>query len=142
MSGQKVTTMWPDLVDFAFNCVAIGVILGFCRKIISDFINLSAFCKNSQAYTRSVKMYANYHSDGRWFMLPLGIVCFGKATLAFSKLWPSGPILSISQNVRLSVCPSVCPSMCSLLRYRLNVLWPPLPKVGCPIFLKIRSSWG
>ena len=32
--------------------------------------------------------------------------------LAFSKHRPSGPMLSISQNVRLSVCPSVCPSVC------------------------------
>ena len=60
----------------------------------------------------------------------------------FSKHQPSGPMLSISQNVRLSVRPSVCPSMCSLLRYRLNVFLPPLHKVGCPIFLeaKIQDS--
>ena len=39
----------------------------------------------------------------------------------FSKHPPSGPMFSISRNVRLSVCPSVCPSVllsvCSLLRY-------------------------
>ena len=40
------------------------------------------------------------------------------------------------------VCPSVCLSVCSLLRYRLKVLLPPLPKVGCPIFLEIWNSWG
>ena len=42
-----------------------------------------------------------------------------------------------------SKCPSVCPSvcllvrlsMCSLLRYRLNVFWPPLPEVVCQISL-------
>ena len=59
-------------------------------------------------------------------------------------------MLSLSQNVRLSVrlsvCPSVypsiCPSVCSLLRYRLNVFFPPLPEVGCPIFLEIPSLWG
>jgi hypothetical protein len=28
------------------------------------------------------------------------------------------------------------------LRYRLTVFLPPLPKVGCPIFLKIRNPWG
>ena len=49
---------------------------------------------------------------------------------------------SISQNVRLSVCPSVCLSVCSLLRYRLNVFLPPLPEVGCPIFLEIWNPWG
>ena len=51
-------------------------------------------------------------------------------------------MLSIIRNVRLSVCPSVCPSVCSPLRYRLNVFLPPLPKVGCPIFLEIQSPWA
>ena len=64
----------------------------------------------------------------------------------FSKHQPSGPMLSISWNVRLSVRPSVCPSVrlsvCSLLRYRLNVFLPPLPKVRCPTFLEIRNPWG
>ena len=60
----------------------------------------------------------------------------------FSKYRPSRPMLSISRNVRLSVCPSVCVSVCSLLRYRLNVFLPPLPEVGCPIFLEIRNPWG
>ena len=41
-----------------------------------------------------------------------------------------------------SKCPSVCVSVCSLLRYRLNVFLPPLPEVGCPIFLEIQNSWG
>ena len=35
----------------------------------------------------------------------------------FSKHRPSGPMLSISQNVRLCVCPSVCSCVCSILRY-------------------------
>jgi hypothetical protein len=47
----------------------------------------------------------------------------------FSKHRPSGPMLSIIWNVRLSVCPSVHLfvrlSVCSLLRYRLNVFLPP-----------------
>ena len=60
----------------------------------------------------------------------------------FSKHRPSGPMLSISRNVRLSVCPCVCLCVCSLLRYRLNVFLPPLPAVGCPIFLEIRNPWG
>ena len=50
--------------------------------------------------------------------------------VSFSKHRPSGPMLSISRNVRLSVCPCVC----SLLRYRLTVFLPPLPKVGCQYF--------
>ena len=51
-------------------------------------------------------------------------------------------MLSISRNVRLSVRLCVRLSVCSLLRYRLPVFLPPLPKVGCPIFLKIRNPWG
>jgi hypothetical protein len=39
----------------------------------------------------------------------------------FSKHRPSGPMLSISRNVRLCVCLCVCLSVCSLLRYRLTV---------------------
>ena len=64
----------------------------------------------------------------------------------FSKHRSSGPMLSISRNVRLFVRlfvhPSVCPSVCSLLRYHLNVIFPPLPQVGCTIFLEIRNPWG
>ena len=54
--------------------------------------------------------------------------------ILFSKHHPSGPMLSISQNVRVSVC--------SLMRYRLNVFLPPLLKVGCSKFLEIRNPWG
>ena len=60
----------------------------------------------------------------------------------FSKHRPSGPMLSISRNVRLSLCPSVRLCVCSLLRYRLTVFLPPLSEVGCPIFLEIRNPWG
>ena len=59
----------------------------------------------------------------------------------FSKHRPSGPMLSISQNVCLSVRGSVRPSV-HFLRYRLTVFLPPLPEVGCPIFLEIRNPWG
>ena len=58
--------------------------------------------------------------------------------LGFSKHWPSGPMLSISRNVHMFVCLCVC----SLLRYRLKVFLPPLPEIGCPIFLEIRNPWG
>ena len=57
-----------------------------------------------------------------------------------------GPLGRCFLKVEMSVCPSVCPCVrlcvCSLLRYRLTVFLPPLPKVGCPIFLEIRNSWG
>ena len=48
----------------------------------------------------------------------------------FSKHRPSGSMLSISRNVRLSVCLCVC----SLLRYRLTVFLPPLPKSDVQYF--------
>ena len=51
-------------------------------------------------------------------------------------------MLSISRFVRPSVCLFVRLSVCSLLRYRLTVILPPLPEVGCPIFLEIRNPWG
>ena len=60
----------------------------------------------------------------------------------FSKHQPFGSMLSISRNVRLSVCLCVRVSVCSLLRYRLNVFLPPFPAVRCPIFLEIRNPWG
>ena len=40
------------------------------------------------------------------------------------------------------VCLCVCVFVCSLLSYRLNVFLPPLPEVGCPIFLEIQNPWG
>ena len=48
-----------------------------------------------------------------------------------NKLWTK---FLVSLNVRVSVC--------SLLRYCLNVFFPPLPKVGCPKNVKIRNPWG
>ena len=34
------------------------------------------------------------------------------------------------------------PPLFSLLRYRLTVFFPPLPEVGCAIYLEIRNPWG
>ena len=56
----------------------------------------------------------------------------------FSNHQPSGPMLGISQNVYmflffLSV---------HFLSYHLTVFFPPLPKIGCAIFLEIRNPWG
>ena len=56
-----------------------------------------------------------------------------------SKHWP---MLSIGQNVRLSVRLFVRLSVCSLLRLRLNVFLAPLPKVGCPRFFRNLESLG
>ena len=35
-------------------------------------------------------------------------------------------------------CPYVCVFVCLLLRYHLNVFLPPLPKVGCPTFFRLK----
>ena len=78
--------------------------------------------------------------------------CAGKCHLSgiqffkASALWADAFYKSKCPSVCLSVClsvrPSVRPSVCSLLRYHLNVFLPPLPHVGCPIFLEIRNNWG
>ena len=52
-----------------------------------------------------------------------------------SALWADAFFKSICSCVCLSVCPCV-------LRYRLNFFLPPLPEVGCPIFLEIQNPWG
>ena len=47
-----------------------------------------------------------------------------------------------------SICPSVCLSVCLCVRlFTFEVPFkrlfaPPLPEVGCPIFLEIRNPWG
>ena len=66
------------------------------------------------------------------------MICF----CPFSKHWPSGPMLSINRNVRLSVCPSVHVFVCSFLRYRLTVFLPPLPEIRFQILLEIKNPWG
>ena len=52
----------------------------------------------------------------------------------FSKHMPSGPMLSISQNIRSCVCLSVRLFVCSLLMSCLNVFLPPLPELGVQYF--------
>ena len=59
-----------------------------------------------------------------------------------SALWADAFYKSKCPCVCPSVCPSVRLSVCSLLRYRLTVFLPPLPVVGCQIFLEIRNPWG
>ena len=58
--------------------------------------------------------------------------------------WNLVMLCSLLQNrqFKLSVRLSVRLSVCSLLRRRLNVFLPQLPKVGCPIFLEIWNPWG
>ena len=56
----------------------------------------------------------------------------------FSKHRPSGPMVSISRNVRMFVCVFVCHTF----SLRLTVFLPPLPEVQCPNFLYIRNPWG
>ena len=59
-----------------------------------------------------------------------------------SALWADAFYKSKFPYVCLFVCLCVCLSVCSLLRYRLTVFLPPLPEVGCPIFLEIQNPWG
>ena len=42
----------------------------------------------------------------------------------------------------MSICLSVYLCVRPLLWYRLTIFLPPLPEVGCPIFLEIRNPWG
>ena len=68
-----------------------------------------------------------------------------EATLSFFKasaLWADAFYKSKCPSVCPSVCQCVCVCVCSLLRYRLTVFLPPLPEVGCPIFLEILNPWG
>ena len=49
----------------------------------------------------------------------------------------------MSQNVRLSVRLSVRLFVCVFtFELPFKCLFPPLPKVGCPIFLEILNPWG
>ena len=76
---------------------------------------------------------------------PAVFVCILSPSHAIFKtlaLWADAFYKLKCPSVRLSVRVSVCLSFCSLLRYRLNVFLPPLPKVGCPIFLEIWNPWG
>ena len=57
-------------------------------------------------------------------------------------LWADAFYKSKCLSVCVSVCPCVRLCVCSLLRYRLTVFLPPLPEVGCPIFLEIGNPWG
>ena len=59
-----------------------------------------------------------------------------------SALWADAFYKSICPSVCLSVRPYVCLSVSSLLRYCLNVFFPPLPEVRCPICFEIRNPWG
>ena len=52
-----------------------------------------------------------------------------------SALWADAFHKSKYPSVRLSVCPSVC-------LFTFEVFLPPLPEVGCQIFLEIRNPWG
>ena len=67
--------------------------------------------------------------------VPLGAVF--KALAHWADAFFKLKCLCVFLFVRVCVCLSVC----SLLRYYLNVFFPPLPKVGCPKFLEIWNPW-
>ena len=54
-----------------------------------------------------------------------------------------GPMGRCFLLVEMSVCLSVCLSV-RLFTFELpfKLLLPPLPEVGCPMFLEIRNPWG
>ena len=58
--------------------------------------------------------------------------------ICFSKHRPSGPMLSISRNVRLCVCPSVC---VFTFEVPFKHLFAPT-SFGCPIFFRASESLG
>ena len=69
---------------------------------------------------------------------------YHRATMNIFKalaLWADAFYKSKCPYVCLPVCLSVCVSV-HFLRYRLTVFLPPVPEVGCPIFLEIRNPWG
>ena len=59
-----------------------------------------------------------------------------------SKQRPSGPMLSISRNVRMFVCLFLWLSVRHTFSLRLTVFLPPLLKVQYPNFLNIQNPWG
>ena len=64
--------------------------------------------------------------------------CVANVIFKASALWADAFYKSICPSVGVFVRLSVC----SLLRYRLMAFLPPLPEIGCPIFLEIRNPWG
>ena len=61
---------------------------------------------------------------------------------SFSKHRPSGPMLSISRNVRPSVCLFVCLSVCSLLEVPFNGLFAPTSRSRMSNIVKDSESLG
>ena len=60
----------------------------------------------------------------------------------FSKHRPSDLMLSISWFFYKCVGLSVCVSACSLLRYHLNIFFPPTSRSQMSKFLEIQNPWG
>ena len=60
-----------------------------------------------------------------------------------SALWADAFYKSKGPSVRLSVCPSVCLFVhVFTFEVPFKRFFSPTSKVGCPIFLEIRSPWG
>ena len=94
---------------------------------ISSAIQTQQWCSKEELYVyRSLLGHSYRTGTMRLLKGELEVL----ALHVFSKHWPSGPMISISRNVRLSVCVSVC----SLLRYCLNVFCPHFPKSDVQYF--------
>ena len=75
------------------------------------------------------------------YLLEHVLLFFNESNL-FQSIGPLGRcFLKVEMAVRLSVRLFVRLSVCSLLRYHLNVFFPPLPEVRCSKFLEIQNLW-
>ena len=101
---------------------------------IFEYIRISKYWSNTGLVLSMIIFLLNMNG---FFLNMNGFVL---NMIGFSKLRPSGPMLSISQNVCLRVRLCVCLSVCLLLRYCLNVFLPPLPQVRCPKSKSFRDS--
>ena len=109
-------------------------------------LRIHFFCDNAEALGQIVDLRIICRkSPGREEKLSSWLQNLGGCAHLFFKasaLWADAFYKSKCPSVCLSVLLFVRLCVRSLFRYRLNFFWPPLPEVGCPIFLEIRNHWG
>ena len=108
-------------------------------SVLNFFWNFGYSCSTLLWY----RCYSPHWS--RDALSPISWIFFYLFTLFFTQKLFKASALWADAFYKLK-CPSVClsvrPCVCSLLGYRLNVFLPPLPKVGCSIYLEIQNPWG
>ena len=67
----------------------------------------NVYCPLSTVHCQLSTVHCSYTQFGRF-----SCYCSDLLLWIFSKHRPTGPMLSISRNIRLCVCPSVCVSVC------------------------------